>query len=456
MFTIPKDSPITGDIIENAISYNEELRDDYDRLEDYYIGKHDILKRKKKGTKINNKVVVNHAKYITDINTGYLLGNPVQYQVVANKEDGTPLYNITPVMDMFRKHTVADLDHEIAKDVSIYGVQYEYVFATEDNEIKSKAIDNRNCVLIYDDTMEHELVYGILYDFVEDKGATNKRKYTNVLVLSETKITQWAGDDGKLSMGEEKDHFFGEVPIIEYRNNAEKLGDFESVLTLIDAYNTVQSDRVNDRQQLVDTILLLYNFDMTPEQVTSMKEERVLTGIPDGADAKYLEKGASDAEIDVLRKVIEADIHKISMTPNLSDENFVGNSSGVAIKYKILAFDQNILNKERYFERGLLKRFKLYNTYLKILKKMDEVPTYEIDVVFKRNLPKNDYETSQMINNLDGYVPKEMLIAQLSFVKDAKEAVKAVEQEKLEDANVESENFGTDEPNPPVDNEETV
>ncbi|MBR0457720.1 MAG: hypothetical protein IJJ26_00650, partial [Victivallales bacterium] len=32
----------------------------------------------------------------------------------------------------------------------------------------------------------------------------------------------------------------------------------------------------------------------------------------------------------------------------------------MAISYKLLAFDQNIKNKERYFERGLMERFRLY------------------------------------------------------------------------------------------------
>ena len=117
------------------------------------------------------------------------------------------------------------------------------------------------------------------------------------------------------------------------------------------------------------------------------------------------------------------------MTPNMSDENFAANSSGVAIRYKLLAFEQNIKNKERYMEKGLMERFKLYNNFLTTQSKMQEVPIEEVDAVFKRNLPSNDFEISQMINNLADFLSAETLVSQLSFVKDASEEVELKQQE---------------------------
>jgi hypothetical protein len=64
------------------------------------------------------------------------------------------------------------------------------------------------------------------------------------------------------------------------------------------------------------------------------------------------------------------------------------------------------------------------------MSKMEEVPIEEVDAVFKRNLPSNDFEISQMINNLADFVDAETLISQLSFIKDASEIV---ELKKLED-----------------------
>ena len=60
---------------------------------------------------------------------------------------------------------------------------------------------------------------------------------------------------------------------------------------------------------------------------------------------------------------------------------------------------------------------------------MSLISPADIDVVFKRALPQNDYEQSQMINNLVGLVDKETLVAQLSFVNDAKETVEIAKEE---------------------------
>jgi phage portal protein, SPP1 gp6-like len=213
----------------------------------------------------------------------------------------------------------------------------------------------------------------------------------------------------------------------------EMMGDFEPVMSLIDAYNLLQSDRVNDKEQLVDAILCLYNMDFTEEQAQLLRSSRMLANIPADGKVEYLVKTLHETDVDVLRRNIENDIHKISMTPNMSDENFANNSSGVAIKYKLLSFEQNIKNKERYMEKGLMERFELYNNFLATGAKMETVPLEEVDAIFKRNLPSNDYETSQMINNLADFVDKETLISQLSFIKDASEIVALKEKEKKED-----------------------
>jgi SPP1 family phage portal protein len=169
------------------------------------------------------------------------------------------------------------------------------------------------------------------------------------------------------------------------------------------------------------------DFDET--QAEQLRESRMLANIPADARAEYLTKTLQEGDVDILRQNIETDIHKISMVPNMSDQNFVGNSSGVAIRYKLLAFEQNIKNKERYMEKGLMERFKLYNHFLFTQSKMAIVPIEEVDAVFKRNLPSNDFEISQMINNLADFVDKETLISQLSFIKDASEIVALKDKE---------------------------
>lgn len=444
MFQVDKDTELNADLVKKAIEFCEGNRERYDKLDRYYGGQHDIMLRQKPDEILmNNKVLVNHAKYITDVATGYLLGNPVDYQV-DNPAD------IEPLLNAYKAQTMENLDFELAKECSIFGIKYEYVYSNEQAEPRSVPLDVRNTLIIYDNTLAHNKMFGMnyrpIFNLSKDK---TKPEYFEVMVGTPTEVVkfQLKGDSLK-EMSREK-HFFEEVPFIEYKNNGELSGDFEPVISLIDAYNLIQSDRVNDREQLVDAILCFYGMAFDQQQMTDLKTYRALSNIPADGKVEYLTKTINEGDVDVLRKNIEQDIHKISMVPNMSDENFVGNASGVALRYKLLTFEQMVKNKERYFEKSLMERFHLYNNFLIRKAQMPEIPVEDVDAVFKRNLPSNDYETSQMITNLRGLVDDELLAAQLSFVDDASETVRiAKEEEELpKDDEYNANNFGN--PLPP-------
>lgn len=427
MYQVNKDTPLDAKLIKKAIDYNEKRRTRFDTLDDYYMGKQAITTREKVETLMNNKLVTNHAKYITDMMVGYLLGNPVDYQV----NDGI---DIQPVLDAYKRQTIENIDVEIAKECSIFGIKYEYVYADEEANPCSVTLDVRNTIMIYDDTLVHNELYAINYRPIYKNPEDKEPDHYDVIVATDKEIIKYelAGNGGNAKEIDREQHAFGAVPIIEYDNNKEYSGDFESVISLIDAYNLIQSDRVNDREQLVDAILCFYGMKFDADQMADLKEKRALSNIPTDGKVEYLTKAINEGDVDVLRKTIEKDIHKISMVPDMSDEKFAGDSSGVAIRYKLLAFEQAVKNKERFFEKGLMKRFELYSHFLSVKSKMKEVSKEDVDAVFKRNLPSNDYETSQMIVNLDGIVDRELLASQLSFVKDASETIEIAEKEDSE------------------------
>ena len=427
MYQVNKDTPLDAKLIKKAIDYNEKRRTRFDTLDDYYMGKQAITTREKVETLMNNKLVTNHAKYITDMMVGYLLGNPVDYQV---NDD----IDIQPVLDAYKRQTIENIDVEIAKECSIFGIKYEYVYADEEANPCSVTLDVRNTIMIYDDTLVHNELYAINYRPIYKNPEDKEPDHYDVIVATDKEIIKYelAGNGGSVKEIDREQHAFGAVPIIEYDNNKEYSGDFESVVSLIDAYNLIQSDRVNDREQLVDAILCFYGMKFDADQMADLKEKRALSNIPTDGKVEYLTKAINEGDVDVLRKTVEKDIHKISMVPDMSDEKFAGDSSGVAIRYKLLAFEQAVKNKERFFEKGLMKRFELYSHFLSVKSKMKEVSKEDVDAVFKRNLPSNDYETSQMIVNLDGIVDRELLASQLSFVKDASETIEIAEKEDSE------------------------
>ena len=446
VYYLPKGTEPTAQVVNNLLTgdIRKKQVEHYNKLYAYMMNEavvsreapHQIL------------AVTNFARYISKTNVGYLLGNPVQYLAAEQ-------YNIDAITDLYRKQTISKLDVELAKDASVFGHAFERIYTDENSESWSTRVDPRNVILVYDDTVKHEKMFAIIYvPSYDEKGEVISNQF-EATILTPTMVMERTLKNGELIGGEEDDstHSFGEVPIIEYPNDSDRVGDFEPVISLIDAYNILQSDRVIDRERLVDAILAFYGSDFDEKQRKELKDSRMIANLPEGSKIEYVIKNIDEADADVLRQTIATDIHKISMTPDVSDENFAGNSSGVAILYKLLAFEQHIKDKERYFEDSLMDRFRIYNYFLVTKSAMSNVPTEEVDAVFKRALPQNDLETSQMINNLIGteLVDKETLAAQLSFVQDAKETVELAEAEAGEDMAL--GNYGTDEPNEPENGE---
>lgn len=428
-FTLPVGSEATPENIAKAVKELESRKARYEQLHNYYIGNQEILNRTLSSeTAKNNKLVNNFASYIADISANYLLGNPVDY-IVPDDLD----LKIDGIMQRYAEQTMSDLDAQIALDAAIYGVAYDLTFTDEDSEANTVQVDPRNTLVVYDDSVQHRELFAINCAQVKDKEG---KVINRVTAYTPEKIIEMTlnADGGAMDKPEEKPHFFGAVPVVEYPNNKSYLGSFEPVLSLIDAYNTIQSDRVNEREELADAILVLKNFTLDEKRQANLRDLRLLTSVPPDGDASYLTKPQSETDADTLKKSLADDIHKFSKTPNLSDQNFVGNSSGVALNYKLLAFEEEAKTHERFIEKGLKKRMVLYFNLENHLKQGAGGRTAKeisrVDVVFNRNLPKNDYETSQMIVNLQGIVKDDYLVKQLSFVDNAEKALVETEPDE--------------------------
>lgn len=449
MYTLPKDTPLSKQVIKNAINWNEEMKEMYSQMDDYFKGKHQITERTRPTGIKNNKIVINHPKYITKINVGYFLLNPVEYQLHGEDSKNKDIQKaLDELMEVYKKQTIENIDKKLAKDDSKYGISYEYIYANSQSLPISKTVNPKNIILVRDDSMDHEKMYAIVYEAVKkEEGKDDEAEYIGVWTIDTREKKTYKTD---LTVNGAVDHAFGEVPVVEYENNDERIGDFYDVISLVDAYNMLCSDRVNDKEALVDALLVIYGFSLTDEQIRQSREQRVISAPKktEGAEVTYVTKELNEEQLEILKKAIVDDIHKISMTPNMTDENFVGNSSGVAINFKLFPFRINIQDKEAPFELGLMERIRIYNNYLvKTKQSTTTLPIHNIDAVFKRSLPQNDYETSQMIVNLMGKVSDETLISQLSYVQDASAELEKKKKEIMDAMKGETTNYGSDQPN---------
>ena len=374
-------------------------------------------------TKPNNKIANAYANLITSTLVGYFVGEPITYTA----EDKTVLNELQM---LFEYNDEADENAELAKTASIYGVAYELLYMEKQDEgigrpmLRFHVLDTRECIPIYDDTIEKNLFAFIRYYVVRDV-LTDKDKLVVELVTDVDIKRYEANIAGGLNLVETVPHYFGMVPIATYKNNEELMGDFEPVLSLIDAYDTMESDTVNDFDYFVDAYLALYGFTADSEDIVKMKENRVLL-MDQGTSAEWLIKNTDDQNTENMKIRLDKDIHKFSHCPDMSDENFAGNSSGVAIQYKLLGTENLISGKERKFKRGLQQRLELISQIQGLMG--TNFDWRAIDISFRRNIPANLSEIATMARQLDGIVSNETLLAQIPFVDDV-----AAEQEKLQE-----------------------
>lgn len=408
------------------------------RLYEYYIGKHKILGTTKDPGKPNNRLVTNFAKNIVNNTTGYFMGEPVTYNC-SDDELGKRIQDIVDYNDD------AFVNTGIAEHLSIFGMAAEllYIENDEDAHIRYARINPMQLYIETTQDVNDSVVLAIRwYDVFDDDDIRTR----HIEVYDDKTVSYYVqrGGGGRIEeeipegqSGSVVEHYWGEVPINVYYNNDFRMGDFEDVMPLIDAYNTMQSESVNDYQSFADAILILKNTKLPTEidpitgkqKEVDLRERKSIT-VYDEGDVSYLVKQVNDTYVENIKNRIQQDIYLSSNTVNMSDDNFAGNMSGVAIRYKLMNFENRVSKTERYFTRGLQRRFELICNILNLKSGPYDYTT--ILPQFTRNIPANLSEIATEITQLQGVVSQKTLLAQIPFITDPEQELKQLEEERAQ------------------------
>jgi SPP1 family phage portal protein len=112
-----------------------------------------------------------------------------------------------------------------------------------------------------------------------------------------------------------KSNPLGMIPIIEYPAENARLGVFEVVLPLLDSLDELQSNRMDDIVQFVNSFLAILGGELDKETYDKLSEWKTLC-LPEGADAKYLSATLSQADVQTLKNDIYTAILTICGVPN--------------------------------------------------------------------------------------------------------------------------------------------
>lgn len=431
----PADGMPTPALLKTAWAAWLQRKPRFLSLYDYYVGHQD------RRADLDHLRTANYCRYIVEVMAGYLAGNPPQYLARDGDLPGKK------VIDEMTLQRLPQQDIRLIRDMSIYGRAFQLVYHNERMEPRCAVYRPTDAFVVYDDTVEHDSVFGaVIHSHLDDNAQTvwelecYDRRYISCWELPGGEASDWVPAAGKPI----KLHGFDRVPLIEYANDDDYLSDFEGIMGLQDAYNDLVTDRVDDKDAFTETMLLLSGMAIgdTEDSVRTNRvrlfRQKVLQ-MDEGGKAEYLTHTFDEAGIQVLQDCLRRDIHKFAMVPDLSDESFAGAQSSLALAYKMFGTDQKAATKEALFQLGFLRRCKLYdfalnNTAAVLASPEAYTPKADLSgmaVAFRPNVPQDVQYLANSLTSLvsAGILSKQTARQQVPFIDDPGREAEQIEAE---------------------------
>ncbi len=342
------------------------------RLGDYYRGRHAVLSAPPPASGADNRLVNPFCRSITDCTVGYFMGRGVRYE--------TP---DPAAAEMIRRVGLRNderfVNGALARDVSVYGRAAELLWYDDVSDVRFTPLDPETVFPVRANTPDTPLTAAVrLWTDADGSEMAD--------VCDDAEIATYRFRAGEPSRVRVRRHYFGAVPVVFYENNRDGIGDFEPVLSLVDAYDKLQSASVNDFELFADAYLAISGMGgTTAEDVERIRRDRVIL-LDDGGKADWLTKNVNDGAAENLKARIARDVYRFSNTVDIAEEVRSGAAlSGTAIRYRFLNFENRVAVTEQYFRRSLHERWRLVCRLLNLTGCAYDPE--EITVRFERNMP---------------------------------------------------------------------
>lgn len=265
--------------LQNALSYHLGNVEAIRYLDKYYRGDQPILYRDKQvRPEINHKVVENHALEIVDSKVADLYGEPIQY-VLADNDDETKSKFMNQLNRYMKSEDKAALDIKRGRWASICGTSYYYV---GNQNRMPKQFDEAPFFINCENPTKTFVVY-----YADDEtpafAVRIRRNKDGELYYVYTQYKIFTIQNGEIISTANNGNDM--IPVIEYPNNERRLSDIEITIALTDAINDMQSDRLNAIDQFVQAFLLFKNCAIDEKTFKELRQNGAIS-VADCADGK--------------------------------------------------------------------------------------------------------------------------------------------------------------------------
>lgn len=326
------DSANVVKVISDAYLKHLVNRDQIEYLHRYYRGIQPIVDRVKEvRPEICNRIVENRANAIVTFRVGYTVGKPIQY--VSSVSDEKVSEEIARLNDLLRVAGKPSKDKQLVEWQMICGTGYRLVLPSGGNKVPFDlfTLDPRNAFVIYRNDVAHTPLAGVYYTVDDEQ---------NVTFYVYTSSNEFYQVDGWQSgvIVDRSTYALGSIPIIEYPLNHARIGAFEVVLPLLDALNTLESNRLDSVEQFVQSLLVAYNCEFPEETSANTIREAgmvVLKSIGENkADLKVISETLDQGQTQVLKQNLIDSINQVAGIPSQGDGYTSDSSNNGAIVLK--------------------------------------------------------------------------------------------------------------------------
>lgn len=372
----------------------------------YYKGRQPVLDRVKDvRPDINNKVVENHAQEIVAFKVGYQLAEPLQYTCRKSDDDGYQrrLGQVNELNTLMFAEDKAACDRDLFEWMCVGGTGYRFIEADRrcDAEEGSApwelfSLDPRRAGVAYSSSYHSHPVFA----FIEGRAPkTHEPVYT---VFTDKEMFVVTG--GKAS--EPNPHTYGHVPIVEYRLNNARMGVFEPVLPLLDAINTIESNRLDGIEQTVQSLMKFINVDITADDFIEMLK---LGGIKlestrDGAksDVEVLKNDLDQTQTQVTKDdIYQAVLNICGMPSRASGSTTADTGAAVILRDGWTAAESHAKSYELQFQRAERETLRVVLSICRQSKDTDiDLRIRDIELVFNRRNYENILVKSQVLTTM--------------------------------------------------------
>ena len=397
-------------LLNNALTDHSKNSFEINYLWNYYKGKQPILgKEKDYREDINNIVCVNRAMEIMSFWTGFLYPEPIKY--VPRKGSEGVSAAIEAINDMMSAENKERKDFELITWMLVCGTAYRYLMAKPSNQNSGYAdapfgldsLDPRTTFVAYSNRIGHKQLFSCTYWNDEEQNPVYGI-YTDEFYYEVS---------GGLTI-KKVPHYHGRNPIVEYPANFARLGVFEPVLSLINAGNQIESDRMDALEQYVQGFLKFINCDLEDGQLEEfLKKGAIMVSSHEGktADVDFVTTNLSQSDTQVQSENIYDMILTICGMPNRNGGSSTSDT-GLATIYRDgwAAADSRALAIENMFKGAEIETLKLL---IKIIREKNiegydeetqaafrELSLKDIDVHFGRRSYSNAYSKVQILTQM--------------------------------------------------------